>query len=179
MTQLSDPTDTRRRAVIACGMAQIICGFAYVDATSAQEPSQVTIDARRCRDLESPDERLACLEKQIDEAESRAPAAPATAAAPPSGTQQSAPTVDVEKLPGEGPTEKPGQAEWVGIITALREREPDQYLITLDTGQMWLQRGSERYGLRVGQRVRIEQTRFGLRLQADGVNGFIHVARVR
>jgi len=51
-------------------------------------------------------------------------------------------------------------------------------VITLDSGEVWQQRGGDRYPLRVGQKVRIYQTRFGTRLQADGVNGFIHVFRV-
>jgi hypothetical protein len=155
--------------------------LAYLEATFAQESGHVTIDARRCREIESPDERLACLERQIDDAQSRGSTVPAAAVpAPSSQPSTPAPAVDVAKLPAEGaPTEKPGQTEWVGIITALKQREPNQYLITLDTGQMWLQRGSDRYMLRVGQRVRIEQTRFGTRLQADGVNGYIHVERVR
>ena len=80
---------------------------------------------------------------------------------------------------GEGaPADAPGQSEWVGSVTALRQREPNQFVITLDSGEVWQQRGADRYPLRVGQKVRIYQTRFGTRLQADGVNGFIHVFRV-
>ena len=88
--------------------------------------------------------------------------------------------MDVGSLPAEGgPADRAGQTEWVGTITALREREPGQYVITLDTGSVWQQRGADRYPLRVGQHVRIEESRMGLRLRADGVNGYIHVGRVR
>lgn len=68
----------------------------------------------------------------------------------------------------------------MGTITALRLREPNQYIVTLDTGQVWHQRYPERYALRVGQRVRIYESPWGAhqRLQADGVNGFIQVERV-
>ena len=161
-------------------VVQTICSLACLEATLAQEPNQVTIDASRCREIESPDERLACFEKQVDEARSRGTTSPAAAAAPPAGAPQPVPTVDVADLPGTGGNaEKPGQTEWVGTITALRQREPDQYIITLDGGSVWQQRGAERYPLRVGQRVRIEESRLGIRLQADGVNGYIHVGRVR
>jgi hypothetical protein len=159
--------------------AQAICSVAHIEATLGQEPSEVTIDADRCSQIESPDERLACFEKQVEEARSRGPASP-PAAAPPPDPRQPVPTVDVAGLPGEGsPAERPRQTEWVGTITALRQREPGQYIITLDGGSVWQQRGAERYPLRVGQRVRIEESRLGVRLQADGVNGYIHVGRVR
>lgn len=71
--------------------------------------------------------------------------------------------------------------EWIGSITSLRERIPNRHLITLDTGQIWEQAFNERFALRVGQRVRIYQTRWGAhyRLEADGVKGFIQVDRVR
>jgi len=176
---------------MACVVALAVCSLAYFEATLAQEQGGVTIDARRCLELQSPDERLACFETQVGEAQGRGSTAPPPAAAPAPAvvpapaavpaprTQQPIPTVDVAELPGQGaPADKPGQSEWVGTITALRQREPDQYVITLDGGQVWQQRGAERYPLRVGQRVRINQTRFGLRLQADGVNGFIYVARI-
>jgi hypothetical protein len=179
MTQFPKPLHARRRGVKACVMAHAVCCLTYLEATLAQEPSRVTIDAQRCLELKSPDERLACFETQVEEAQSGASTAPATAAVPALSSQQSIPTVDVADLPAEGtPADTPGQQEWVGNITSLREREPNQYVITLDSGQVWRQRGAERYPLRVGQRVRIHQSRFGLRLQADGVNGFIQVERV-
>ena len=71
--------------------------------------------------------------------------------------------------------------EWVGTITSLRQREPNLYLITLDNGQVWAQHVAERYALRVGQRVRVYQSKWGSsqRLEADGVKGFIQVELVR
>jgi hypothetical protein len=73
------------------------------------------------------------------------------------------------------------RTETVGQITALEERLPNRYVVTLDTGQIWEQRIAERYALRVGQRVRIYATRWGEshRLEADGRKGFIQVDRVR
>ena len=203
MTQNPNPQRTRQRGVTACVVAQAVCSLAYLEVTLAQEQDRVTIDARRCLELEAADERLACFEAQVGEAQSRGSPTPATAAAPATAatpatatapatvatpatavapalsSQQSIPTVEVASLPAEGaPADAPGQSEWVGSVTALRQREPNQYVITLDSGEVWQQRGADRYPLRVGQKVRIYQTRFGTRLQADGVNGFIHVFRV-
>ena len=180
MTQYANSLGARQLGVTAFVVAQVAWSLVHIDATLAQEPDQVTIDASRCREIESPDERLACFEKQVDEARSREPTSPAPAAIPPAGAQQPVPTVDIAGLPQQGgAAAKPGQTEWVGTITALRQREPDQYIITLDGGSVWQQRGADRYPLRVGQRVRIEESRMGTRLQADGVNGYIHVGRVR
>jgi hypothetical protein len=168
---------------MAATVAQAAFCLACSDATLAQEQDRGTIDARRCLELQSPDERLACFEKQVDEPSSRAPTPAAGAGvSAPSPPQSTAPTVvDVADLPREdaGRGVAPSQSELVGYIASLRERAPNQYLITLDNGQVWLQRLAERYHLRVGQRVRIYHSRFGLRLQADGVNGFIQVERVR
>jgi hypothetical protein len=182
MTQYLNPLHARRRGVVACVVAHAVCSLAYLEATLAQEQDRVTIDARRCLELEQSDERLACFETQVDEARSRASTAPATAAVPAPSPQRSIPTVDdVADLPRQGaPADAPGQSEWVGNITSLRERVPNQYLITLESGQVWQQRFAQRYPLRVGQRVRIYGSKFGsgLRLQADGVHGFIQVERL-
>lgn len=180
MTQYANSLGARRLGVTAFVVAQLICSLAHTHATLAQEPDQVTIDASRCREIPSPDERLACFEKQVEEARVQGPTSPVSTTVPPAGAQQPVPTVDVAGLPAAGgAAAKPGQTEWVGTITALRQREPDQYIITLDGGSVWQQRGADRYPLRVGQRVRIEESRMGTRLQADGVNGYIHVGRVR
>ena len=48
---------------------------------------RVTIDARRCIEIESRDERLACFEAEVDEARERDENAPAPAAAGPSRVQ--------------------------------------------------------------------------------------------
>lgn len=169
--------------LVACA-SFIVASF---QSTLAQDSSPVTIDARRCRALESPEERLACYDAEVDSAlssERREPGLPppAQASAPPQSSQQSIPTANVAGMPREdAPADAPGQTEWVGTITSLRERVPGQYSITLDNGQVWQQQFSERYPLRVGERVRIYKSRFGsgLRLQADGRNGFTPVERVR
>jgi len=160
------------------------CRFAYVATLTygfvlcvepgvAQEDGRVTIDASRCADIGSPDERLACFEKLVDEAEKQpALASPSVAAA---AATSAASVQPQEREEAASPT------EWIGTISALDERIPYRHLITLDTGQVWEQSVNGRYALRVGQRVRIYQTRWGryFRLEADGLNGFIQVDRVR
>ena len=186
MSRYLTPQCWCRPGIIVRLVASASCTIGCFQSTLAQDSSHVTIDAGRCRALESPDERLACFEAEVDaaligELRESAPQPPAAASAPPQGSQQSLPTVDVAGLPRQdAPADAPGQSEWVGNIASLRERAPNQYLITLDSGQVWLQRLAERYQLRVGQRVRIYQSKFGSghRLQADGVNGFIQVDRV-
>jgi hypothetical protein len=150
MTQNPNPQRARQRGVTACVVAQAVCSLAYLEVTLAQEQDRVTIDARRCLELAAADERLACFEAQVGEAQSRGSPTPATAAAPATegtpataatavapapSSQQSIPTVEVASLPAEGaPADAPGQSEWVGSVTALRQREPNQFVITLDSG---------------------------------------------
>ena len=71
--------------------------------------------------------------------------------------------------------------EIVATITALRERGPNAYLITLDNGQMWDQVRPEWYPLRPGQQVRLYPTNWGssYRLSAIEHGGFIQVTQVR
>jgi hypothetical protein len=170
----------RRRGVIAYVVAHAISSVACLEASLAQEHDRVTIDARRCLELASPDERLACFETQVDKAQNHRATTPATADVPTPSAPRSIPTVDVARLPEQGASaDAPDASEWVGNIASLQERAPRQYLITLDSGQIWQQQVAELYPLRVGQRVRIYKSRFGLRLHADGVNGFIRVERIR
>ena len=66
-------------------------------------------------------------------------------------------------------------------ITALRERGPNSWLITLDNGQMWDQVRPQWYPLRPGQQVRLYPTNWGssYRLSEIGRGGYIQVQRVR
>jgi hypothetical protein len=72
-------------------------------------------------------------------------------------------------------------ADIFGTVAALRERVPNTYVITLENGQVWSQVTSERYLLRVGDRVRIYPTHWGksYRLTVADRHGFIQVQRVR
>lgn len=71
--------------------------------------------------------------------------------------------------------------EFFGTIAALQERVPNEYVITLDDGQVWRQMRSQRYPLHVGDSVRIYPTRWGkaYRLTAEKAHGFTQVERVR
>lgn len=69
-----------------------------------------------------------------------------------------------------------------GTIVSVRERLPNEYIVTLENGQVWHQIVPESYPLRAGQNVRIAATDFFgnsyYRLSAEGVNGFIRVERI-
>ena len=183
---MTAPQHLHRHRVTVCLMASAT-SIMYFEPALSQEPApRVTIDAAGCIELVSPEERLACFDAQVGSAsngersESPSPA-PAAADVPPAGQQQSAPTVAVARVPPQNAAADTAASEWVGTITSLRLRAPNTYLITLDNGQVWSQRVAERYTLRVGQRVRVYQSKWGngQRLEADGVNGFIQVELVR
>ena len=152
----------------------------------AQDDGRVTIDARRCARIESPDERLACFEAQVNEAAEQpsAPASPAapSATTPPPAAAPAATQVETARVAAQqNHDEAANRTEWVGVIAALEESRPRAYLVTLSTGEVWQQTVAERYALRVGQRVRTYSNRWGesYRLEAEGLNGFIQVGRVR
>jgi hypothetical protein len=153
--------------------------MAFDAATIAQDAGRVTIDADRCLEIEAPDERLACFEGQVGEARANPASEPGSATVATPTASQPVRTVDVadqqQRQSGDA------RGELVGSIAALSFRSPNQYLVTLDNGQIWEQRIPERYLLRVGQRVRIYPSRWGksFRLEADDLNGFIQVVRVR
>ncbi len=66
-------------------------------------------------------------------------------------------------------------------ITALRQRGPNSWLITLDNGQIWDQVRPQWYPLRPGQQVRLYPTNWGssYRLSALERGGYIQVTQVR
>ena len=184
MTHFARSKHMQRSKITACLVAS--AGWIMsLETPHAQDSGQVTIDARRCMELASPDERLACFDAQVESAgrgerQSSSPAPAPAAAAAPAPNQQSVPAAEVARVPPQ--TAPPAaEQEWVGTITALRQREPNRYAITLDNGQVWYQRVAERYSLRVGQRVRVYQSKWGSsqRLEADGVKGFIQVELVQ
>ncbi len=74
-----------------------------------------------------------------------------------------------------------GEQELVDTISSLDERLPDQWAITLASGQVWHQINSKRYRLREGMEVRIYPSPFGgsYRLSAATLNGFIQVRRAQ
>lgn len=139
---------------------------------------------------------------QTRPAEPASPATPAPAIAP---ARAAEPRNVVEQAPGRSPepeatrpaqealadfgrevpnasriVEEQGKEELHDRIVSLREREPNQWLITLESGQVWYQTNSQRYRLREGMEVRIYPSRMGgaWRLSANELNGFIQVHRV-
>jgi hypothetical protein len=68
------------------------------------------------------------------------------------------------------------------VITDLRQREPNRWLITLESGQTWYQSNSERFRLVKGMAVKIYPSPLhgSWRLARDDgkETGFIQVQRV-
>lgn len=185
MTYASTLRRKRGSPVLECLFASAVFAGAS-GAAFGQAADNVTIDARRCMQIESADERLACFESQVSTAPAAAPApsapaAPASSAVPPR-------SVDVGAAPAQAApaaaasTAAESAVVSVGNITSVQAREPNRYLITLDNGEVWEQRVAERSPRPlVGQGVRIERTHWGShqRLYIEGLNGFLQVQRVR
>lgn len=168
-----------------------LAGSALVGSPAgfAQAAGDLSIQVGECVELRSAAERYACFERQVDEAleeeagtnDGGAPGGQGTQGdtpAPASETPNSATAPPGASAVAEE-DERPGQV--VSTITALDERLPDQYVITLENGQAWRQMASKRYPLRVGQQVRVYPTHWGnsYRLVAGESKGFIQVERVR
>jgi hypothetical protein len=73
-----------------------------------------------------------------------------------------------------------GQATLHDRIVSLREREPNQFLITLESGQVWYQTINKRFRLREGMSVIIAPSPVGgsYRLSSPDASGFIQVRRI-
>jgi hypothetical protein len=196
---------TIRRASIALGA--VLGGQGVISVALAQGASNVTIEVGECVNLQSPEERLACFERQVDAVAPQSRTAPAAAQPETrsSGSAPALPPVTPESATGTLPesagaptpsehltSKQPEQtassarpldespAEFVATVTALRETVPNAYLITLDNGQVWRQNRPQEYLLQPGQRVTLRATRWGhsYRLSGDSLNGFIQVERV-
>jgi hypothetical protein len=76
-----------------------------------------------------------------------------------------------------------GEQELHDRITALEEREPGRFMITLASGQVWYQSNSQRLRLREGMAVRIYPSPLGgsYRMARDegDATGFIQIQRIR
>lgn len=188
-----------------------VCTLIALMAFQAQaQTAGVYVDIGPCMAMESDEERYACydlLEAQIRAAQTREVSLP-TVSIPRNTRQQQAPVNEVvdavedsantvETIDGFGresvsttrnreasarvlETEE-GDNELVDTVTNLDERIPNQWEITLASGQVWHQINSKRYRLREGMEVRIYPSPFGgsFRLTAANVNGFIQVRRVQ
>jgi hypothetical protein len=178
-------------------------------AAFGQDSGSVTVDVGKCVDLESPEDRLACFEAQVDGARRGAERAPASTErsrrAAEAEPAPAAPRTDAGAATADRPpaatqpadAEKPRRAanrddaprrqrkgevqEYAATVTALRETVPNAWLITLDNGQVWRQMRPQWYPLQPGQRVRVYSTNWGraFRLTNDEMRGFLQVERVR
>lgn len=75
-----------------------------------------------------------------------------------------------------------GKAEFFDTIIALKKRGDGMWVVTLASGQIWLQQlGSSRYNLKVGQDIKIYPTMWGggYRLTALNLKSYIQVKRVK
>ena len=178
------PQRVHRPSVTVCLVASASC-IMYFEPALAQDPApRVTIDAARCIELASPEERLACFDAQVESARAASAASRVRRPRPPRACRRPANHSRSDgggrRVPPQNAADAPAN-EWVGTITSLKLRAPNLYLVTLDSGQVWSQQVAERYSLRVGQRVRVYESKWGSskRLEADGVKGFIQVELVR
>ena len=203
------------RAAIA--LTAVVVGLCGIQSVLAQ--GSVTIDVGDCIKLKSPEERLACYERQVDAAAPQKAAPPAappaahsaaspapTAVPPATASQAAAPSAAAAAVPAAAATVPPATAassapaaaketqssssagnskepppDIVATITALHETVPNAFVITLDNGQVWRQSYPESYFLRPGMRVTLRSSKWGsaYRLNAEGLNGFIQVQRVK
>ena len=148
--------------------AAVLASTAALRPTTAQEPAgPVSVDVSECVKLTTPEERLACFERQVAGAPT-SPAAPG--AAEPSGSP----------APASSGSSDANRPDIHATIVALRETVPSAFLITLDNGQVWRQTVPKPYPLREGDRVRIYFSRWrAYRLTSEELKGFIQVDRAR
>ena len=162
----------------------------------AQQSGTVTVDVEHCLGLESAAARRDCFGAQVDEmlegraAEDGSDSIPDEAAVireqtprndPPRQEEGSA-QIRAEELRGDEPRPADTDSEeYFATITAVRERLPNAYVITLDNGEVWQQMESRVYPLRPGLEVRLHPTRWGksYRLIVEGTSYGIQVRRVR
>jgi hypothetical protein len=76
---------------------------------------------------------------------------------------------------------KSGKTELIDTVASVEQRLPTLALITLKSGQKWMQTINKRYLLKAGDEVRIYPSSFGkaYRLTAPRISGFIQVERLQ
>jgi hypothetical protein len=178
-----------------------------INAASGQAPTPVMVDIAPCLALASSAERYACYDRLAasvsvtgDAPEQVAPApvqpatVPQTVVVPPPESPAvvaETPSTSVAEFGKTSPPDtsapqvianEDGDTELHDVITDLRQREPNRWLITLESGQVWYQSNSERFRLVKGMAVRIYPSplRGSYRLARDDgkETGFIQVERI-
>lgn len=176
-------------------IAGMLLGCGVIASASAQDSDALNVDLAECVALESEEARFACYQERVDaalahqevpvavESESGAERPrPATAAQPAAAQPAAEPArAAAAATRASQPAVEQEPEEILGTITALRERTPNAWVITLDNGQVWHMNRPKRYPLRVGQDVRLYQTGWGssYRLTAPEHGSFVQVERVR
>lgn len=178
---------------LAGTVAVVAANFVLGQAVQGQQPADVTIDVSDCVDLEKPEERLACFEREVEAQRRPGPAAAPVASGTPPAPAAPAP-VRREVIPAPAPSAaaaeprrergrraEPLPPEIAAKITSLRETVPNTWTITLDNNQVWRQTTPQQFALRPGMDVRLYPTHWGdaYRLTVVGLKGHIQVARVR
>jgi hypothetical protein len=168
-------TTTRtKRGLRIASVASVLAAAAAVQAARAQgQPDAVSVDVSECVKLTTPEERLACFDKQVEGSR----AAPGAASAP---AASSRPAPANNSSGGGGQPRQSDPADIHASVTGLRETVPNAYLVTLDNGQVWRQTVPKSYPLREGDPVRLYYSRWrAYRLTNDRLKGFIQVERVQ
>jgi hypothetical protein len=168
-------TITRTNLRLRLAAAGAVLGLAASQGAVAQAPADtVSVDVSECVKLTTPEERLACFEKQV-EGSRTSPAAPGAAStSPPPASSASS------DARGSDRKEEQPPADIEARIAELRETVPNAYLITLDNGQVWRQTVPKAYPLQAGHPVRIYYSRWrSYRLTNETLKSFIQVERVR
>jgi len=177
-----------RRGSMAA-VAVLLCGLFGLPPALGQDSGSVTVDVDECVELESAEDRLACFGAQVDAAlEERDSPDPEDRVA----VSQDGEVVEDQAKSDETPTRserraaeqrrepESAESEYFGTITAMRERMPNRYVITLDNGQTWEQVTPKWYPLRPGLTVRIYPSNWGdsYRLTGENSGSYIQVRRV-
>lgn len=187
LTKLPDHRKTRFTSVdFGIALLAIILISTFPQPMLAQ-----VIDSGECNHIQDRDLKLDCFERLVSEAIAgeTIPSTSDTAIAADANIY----TQPATGQPGEiqefgkqapGPRlvkDSEGGTELIDYISALQQREPDRWLITLASGQVWYQLNSKRYRLREGMEIKIYPSplKGSYRLSARNVNGFIQVERIR
>lgn len=164
---------------VTIGVAAALLGTCSLTVASyAQETSGRVAGVDTCIDLETREQMLECYAERVNEVLQAREAG--SGASEPESTAVSAAPTPAAQATASPRAEGREAGEIIANIAAIREIEPDAYLITLDNGQTWRQNAPKRYLLRIGAEVHILPSTWGTshRLTDPDVGSFIQVKRV-
>lgn len=161
------------RRVKTLGPAAVLCTCAYAVESYAQETGDGVVSIDTCASLGTREQQLECYEDRVNELRRELEA---------DGNSNGPETTAASDAPAsaERRGKRRGEREVVAKIAAIREFEPDAYLITLDNGQTWRQSAPKRYLLRIGAEVHLRPSSWGssYRLTDPDVGNYIQVTRI-